>query len=116
MSSRFLLLWPHDRFSILTTHVVCDPSTTRWHLHQIVQRTALNTPHIRTGVKKFDLSTISTWNVIIYVIDSGIQINHDKFGPSRAMHGVNIIEPTQVPADCNCIGTHVADLAASRYS
>lgn len=108
-------------FSCLIHLTLCStisraqPSHPPWHLQRIVQRDVLSEEQLRTGKPIFDLNTVPTKPVIIYVIDSGIQINHHEFG-GRAEYGVNIKEPQNPPSDCNGHGTHVAALVGGRYS
>lgn len=92
-------------------------SKSRWHLQRVVQRKKLSDEQIESGKKEFDLRTILTQHpVTIYVVDSGIRIEHEEFTNNRAVYGINIIDPLSPPTDCNGHGTHVAALAAGAYS
>lgn len=70
------------------------------------------------GVRRFDLSTVSAdvSRVNVYVIDSGIRIDHQEFTGNRAEYGVNIQSPGSLPTDCDGHGTHVAALAVGAFS
>lgn len=105
-------------YLILTnlTLVFASTASPRWHLQRIVQREALTEEELAADVRRFDLSTIPTDRVNIYVIDSGIRIDHKEFTGNRAEHGVNILSPGSQPTDCNGHGTHVAALAVGAFS
>lgn len=71
-----------------------------------------------SGDQVYNLSTVSVYPVpvTIYVIDSGVRIQHEEFADGRATYGVNFVDPGEPPTDCNGHGTHVAALAAGTYS
>lgn len=92
-------------------------SAPRWGLQRIVQREPLTAEDITSGVKIFDLKTVSTTKrVNIYIIDSGVRIEHQEFAGNRAEYGVNIRNPGSLPSDCDGHGTHVAALAVGAFS
>jgi serine protease len=50
-------------------------------------------------------------NVTTYVIDTGVNINHNEFG-GRASHGWDFVDNDNDATDCNGHGTHVAGTVA----
>lgn len=88
----------------------------RWHLQRMVQRESLTKDQLESGGSKFNLTSISTNVVNVYVIDSGIRIAHEEFAPNRAIYGVNMRDRGSVPTDCDGHGTHVAGLAIGKNS
>ncbi|MEU6023439.1 S8 family serine peptidase [Micromonospora sp. NPDC047134] len=46
-------------------------------------------------------------NVTVYVLDTGINIDHQDFG-GRASHGYDYVDHDDIAQDCNGHGTHVA--------
>lgn len=105
-------------FSLRRTSTFALSNDPRWHLQRIVQREALTSQQFNFGEREFNLSTIpiNPTPVTIYVIDSGVRIQHEEFTSGRAVYGVNIVDPGEPPNDCNGHGTHVAALAAGAYS
>lgn len=93
-----------------------SPEDPRWHLQRIVQRKSLTTAQLITGTRSFNVSSIPVKPVTIYVVDSGMKIEHEDFAPARASYGINILSPDQPPSDCNGHGTHVGSLAGGLYS
>lgn len=85
-------------------------------MQRIVQRDTLEREDILSGRREFNLSSIDATNVNIYVIDSGILIDHEEFQSGNAVYGVNIEDPTAPATDCDGHGTHVAALAVGAYS
>lgn len=107
--------------ALLFTHMSVTSALSnepRWHLQRIVQREMLTDQQLNSGVQAYNLSTISVYPVpvTIYVIDSGVRIQHEEFADGRATYGVNFVDPGEPPTDCNGHGTHVAALAAGTYS
>lgn len=113
-------------FLTILVFFVCLPQTLgrtrlsssgkRWHLQRIVQREPLTEEQLSSGGKKFDLSSMQTDPVRVYVIDTGINIEHEEFSGGRAVYGINIENPGAAPSDCNGHGTHVAALSVGKYS
>lgn len=85
----------------------------RWGLQRIVQREKLTLEQISSGVKKYDLGKVTKARsrINIYIIDSGVHIDHQDFSGSRAEYGINIESPGSLPSDCDGHGTHVAAIA-----
>ncbi|QSL65853.1 hypothetical protein MERGE_000132 [Pneumocystis wakefieldiae] len=77
-----------------------------WGLARLSHRNALNL----STFNKYDFDSSSGQGVTIYIIDTGINVEHNDFG-GRARWG------TTIPSDCENIddnghGTHVAGIAA----
>lgn len=106
-----VLIWNGNR-----PEVNASKSTSRWHLQRIVQRDELSMDQIPSGEKRFDLREIVSEVIDIYIIDTGIRIEHEEFNDNRAVYGANIQNPGAPPTDCNGHGTHVAALAIGAYS
>lgn len=98
------------------TEAIASKSSPRWHLQRIAQRDLLSRDQLLSGMKRFDLTMIPSSVIDIYVIDTGIRIEHEEFENNRAIFGANIQNPGVPPSDCNGHGTHVAALAVGRYS
>lgn len=96
--------------------VWASPEKHRWHLQRIVQRNRLSDSQLASGAQSYDLSMIPKEQVNVYVIDSGIRLNHVEFSNDRASYGVNIHNPGSLPTDCAGHGTHVASLVAGGFS
>lgn len=106
-----VLMWNGNK-----THANASKSTPRWHLQRIVQRDELSEDQLSKERRQFNLTKILTKIVNIYVIDTGIRIEHEEFKDNRAVYGANIQNPGAPPTDCNGHGTHVAALAVGAYS
>lgn len=76
-----------------------------WHLDRIDQR------HIPLSKTPYKINHNND-NIDIYIIDSGIDINHPEFSNNNIVWGANFID--DINTDCNGHGTHVASLAAGK--
>lgn len=108
----FLLVGNASQFS----RTRAQPSEPLWHLQRIVQRNLLSEAQLVSGKAIFDMKSVPTQPVTIYIVDSGVQIAHEEFFNGRATYGANIVEPDKPASDCNGHGTHVAALAGGAYT
>ncbi|SHF69498.1 S8 family peptidase [Streptoalloteichus hindustanus] len=65
--------------------------------------------------KKYNYPGSAGAGVTVYVVDTGVDVNHSEFR-GRAKHGYDFIDNDSVAQDCNGHGTHVAGtIAGSTY-
>lgn len=94
---------------ITTTSVSSAPVSQPWHLDRINQRTLPLDGNSSVG-------PLTGQGVTVYVVDSGVNLSHEQFGP-RIIAGVDPLtsandDPVNpATSDCNGHGTHVAALA-----
>ena len=109
ITTSLLLLMHHDT-------AFSQSPVPRWHLYRNVQRDPINPTTYSNQPPEFDLKTVRTKVPMrIYVVDSGIKITHEEF-QGRASYGWNVIDDSNIADDCQGHGTHVAALAAGKYS
>jgi subtilisin family serine protease len=95
--------------SLVATSVSSAPVSQPWHLDRINQRTLPLDGN-------FSMGPLTGQGVSIYVVDSGVNLAHEQFGP-RAIAGIDPVTTAKVnpvspeSSDCNGHGTHVAALA-----
>lgn len=95
--------------SLVATSASSAPVSLPWHLDRINQRTLPLDGNISMGA-------LTGQGVSIYVVDSGVNLAHEQFGP-RVIAGIDPVTAENVDpmspesSDCNGHGTHVAALA-----
>jgi subtilisin family serine protease len=81
-----------------------NKAVNEWFLNRIVNK--------QFSEKDFEkLDCLNEQNVITYVVDTGIDIEHSEF-EDRAVWGANFVDHENT--DCNMHGTHVAGLIGSK--
>ncbi|KAG4304106.1 hypothetical protein PORY_002470 [Pneumocystis oryctolagi] len=86
-------------------HTMMIQKNAAWGLARVSHKDMLNL----STFNEYDFDSCSGKGVNVYIIDTGINVNHEDFG-TRAKWGINLVSDEHV--DGNGHGTHVAGIVA----